>query len=142
MSESADRDFVPIVNMLSQLIDGYQASALIYAAVKLGLPDKMDSGAWSTGRLAESLDLPVPTLSRFLRALAAIGVCDELPQETFVLNQAGQELRSTSTSGLRERAILALEQYWPAWSALDRSIRLEPRRNVQYLAGQRDPNGG
>jgi hypothetical protein len=105
------------------LIDGYQATALVYAAIKLGLPDRMASEAWTAEALAGETGLPASRLYRFLRALCAVGLCEESPNAVFSLSDAGRQLSASSASGLRERAILAVEQYWPAWVKLDLGIR-------------------
>jgi hypothetical protein len=47
-------------------IDGYHASALAYAAVKLGLPDRMGARRWTADQLAEEPGLSPPHLFRFL----------------------------------------------------------------------------
>lgn len=106
-------------------IDGYRAGAIVYAAARLGLPDLMASGNATAGQLAAETGLAAAKLHRLLRALAAIGVCEEHPDGTFRLSESGRLLQSTSPSGLREKAILAVEQYWPAWANLEHCLRGE-----------------
>src|SRR5512140_1773389 len=56
-------------------IDAYHESALIYAAVKLGLPETMGTRSWTVEGLATELGLPQPHLARFMRGLSSLGVC-------------------------------------------------------------------
>ncbi len=61
---------------LREQIDGFQRSAIIYAAVKLSLPDKMGSECWTAERLADEARLSAPHLLRLLRALVGLGICE------------------------------------------------------------------
>ena len=45
-------------------IEAYHESALVYAAVKLGLPDKMGTRSWTVKQLAAELGLSAPHLVR------------------------------------------------------------------------------
>lgn len=108
---------------LAEIVDGYQSTALLYAAIKLGLPDKLSAGNWHADQLAMEIGCSASYLHRLLRALAAIGVCKESQCNTFELTEAGQQLAVSSSSGLRERTMLAVEQYWPVWANLDYSVR-------------------
>ena len=99
-------------------IEAYHASALVYAAVKLGLPDRMGTRAWTAEHLAEELVLSPPHLFRFLRGLCALGVCEELPDKTFALARAGHSLQSSAPSHLAEKVLIVVEQYWQPWANL------------------------
>ena len=110
---------------MNRLIDGYQATTLVYAALKLGLPERMGATACTAQQLAGATGAPAERVFRLLRALAAIGVCEELPDASFALSAAGLQLRADSGSGLREKAILAVEHYWPAWAAFEHCVTRE-----------------
>lgn len=99
-------------------IEGYHDSALVYAAVKLGLPDRMGTRAWTAEQLARELGLSPPHLFRFLRCLSTLGVCQELPDGTFALAPGGQSLQSGSCSRLAEKVQIVVEQYWQPWANL------------------------
>jgi hypothetical protein len=110
---------------MNRLIDGYQSTTLVYAALKLGLPERMGAAACTAERLAAATGAPPDRVLRLLRALAAIGVCEELPDSSFALSAAGQQLRADAGSGMREKAILAVEHYWPAWAAFEHCVTRE-----------------
>jgi O-methyltransferase len=97
-------------------IEAYHASALAYAAAKLGLPDKMGSSRWSAEQLAAELGLSPPHLFRFLRGLAALGICAEHSDCTFSLASLGRSLASGSPSRLGEKVTIVVEQYWQPWA--------------------------
>ena len=108
---------------LSMQIDGFYVGALLHTAAKLSLADYMGSIPLTAEQLAETMGLSPTHLLRFLRALSTIGICEERPDRGFLLTRTGQALKSGSPSGLREKAIIACEQYWEPWANLDHSLR-------------------
>ena len=103
---------------LRSAIEAYHASALAYAAVKLGLPEKMGARPWSAEALAAELGLSPPHLLRFLRGLATLGICEERPDGNFALTSLGQSLKPGSPSRLGEKVMIVVEQYWQPWADL------------------------
>ncbi|HLO23155.1 MAG TPA: methyltransferase [Methyloceanibacter sp.] len=99
-------------------IEAYHAAALAYAAVKLGLPDRMGERALTAKELATELGLSAPHLLRFLRGLTTLGICRELPDGTFALAPGGWSLRSDSHSRLNKKVQIVVEQYWRPWADL------------------------
>ena len=122
MTASA-HDQQQIEERLCLQIEGYHASALVSAAVKLGLPDRMESRHCTGEQLAEAMGLSAPHLNRFLRGLAVIGICEELPDKSFALTGVGHSLKSGSSSALREKATIVVEQYWRPWADLVFSLQ-------------------
>jgi hypothetical protein len=105
-------------DQLRQAIDAYHTSALAYAAVKLGLPEKMGARQWTAAALAAELGLSAPHLLRFLRGLVTLGICEERSAGGFVLTDLGEALKSGSPSRLGEKVMIAVEQYWRPWADL------------------------
>jgi len=101
---------------MSRQIAAYHESALLYAAVKLGLPDRLAGEARTAEQLAADLGLSTPHLDRFLHGLVNLGVCEERPDRTFALTQGGQSLRSGTR--LNEKVQIVVGQYWQPWAAL------------------------
>jgi predicted O-methyltransferase YrrM len=99
-------------------IEAYHEAALVYAAVKLGLPDRMGTRAWTSEQLTAELGLSPPHLLRFLRGLSTLGICEELPDGSFTLAPAGQSLQSSAPSRLAEKVRIVVEQYWQPWANL------------------------
>ena len=101
---------------LRRQIEAYHDAALLYAAVKLGLPDRLAGEARTAEQLAGELRLSAPHLHRFLRGLVTLGVCEERPDKTFALTPAGQSLRSGTR--LAEKVQIVVGQYWRPWAEL------------------------
>jgi hypothetical protein len=120
MAEAEQNDFEARIR---RSIEAYHESALVYAAVKLDLPDKMGTRSWTAEQLAAELGLSAPHLLRFLRGLANLGICDELPGEAFALNTSGQCLKRGSASRLREKVQIVVEQYWLPWMELIHTLK-------------------
>ncbi len=97
-------------------IEAYHEAALVYAAVKLRLAEKMDARLWTAEGLATALDLSAPHLHRFLRALCTIGLCEEHDGGSFTLTPFGRTL--TRHSGLGQKVQIVIEQYWLPWANL------------------------
>ena len=103
---------------LSDQIAAYHDAALVYATVKLGLPDRLAAQASTAERLAGEMSLSAPHLERFLRGLMTLGVCEERPDRTFALTSSGRSLTSGSPSRLAEKVQIVVGQYWRPWSDL------------------------
>lgn len=101
---------------LRRSVDAYHEAALLYAAVKLGLAEKMGARSWTAGALAGALGLSAPHLARFLRGLCIMGVCAQRPGEDFALTPFGQSL--TQDSRLGQKVRIVVEQYWVPWANL------------------------
>jgi SAM-dependent methyltransferase len=117
---SAEED---LEERLRRQIEAYHASALVYAAVKLGLPGKMVARAWTADDLAAKLKLSEPHLLRLLRGLATLGICEERPDGSFALGALGQSLRRDSPSRLGHKVTIVVEQYWAPWADLLHTLR-------------------
>ncbi len=104
-------------------IDAYHEAALVYAAVKLGLPEKMGTLSWTVEGLATELSLPPLHLARFLRGLATLGICAEGANGSFSLTPGGQSLRADSASRLAKKVQIVVEQYWMPWANLVASLQ-------------------
>jgi hypothetical protein len=108
---------------LRKLIDGYRNTALIYTAVKLDLPDTMDTSAVNAEQLASLIDGSAPHLARLLDALVPAGICDRSADGSYTLTESGLSLRRNSASPHRELVEIAVEQYWSPWTHLELSVR-------------------
>lgn len=103
---------------LRRSIEAYHESALAYAAVKLGLPDRLAANPATAERLAGALGLSAPHLHRFLRGLCTIGICEEMPGGAFALAPGGRCLTFGSPSRLAEKVQIVVGQYWRPWADL------------------------
>jgi SAM-dependent methyltransferase len=108
---------------LRAAIEAYHAAALAYAAVKLGLPERMGARRWTADQLSAELGLSAPHFFRFLRGLVILGICDEHSDGSFTLTSLGHSLKSGSSSRLGEKVTIVVEQYWQPWADLLHSLR-------------------
>jgi len=104
-------------------LEAYHEAALLYAAAKLGLPDRLADGASTPEQLARALHLSASHLIRFLRGLCTIGICEELADGKFALAPGGQCLRSGSPSRLAEKVQIVVGQYWAPWADLVSTLK-------------------
>ena len=104
--------------VLHGMLNGYRDSALLYAAVRLGLPDLLGEGPKGSGELAESVGAHAPSLRRLLRALVVLGVCTERGDGRFGITPMGAMLRSDAPRSLAGPAILFGEEHYAAWGEL------------------------
>jgi len=124
----------PDLDRLTKQIDGYHVTAVIYAAIKTGVVDGLASDHRDAQELARDLNVSAPHLARLLRAAAAIGLCNEEPSGWFSLSPAAHALRRESSSSLRQRVLMAVEQYWSAWANLAHSVETG-QTAFEYLHG-------
>lgn len=105
---------------LIQMATAYWASRVVYTAAKLGLADKLAGGPKSAAELAGPAGLHGPSLHRFMRTLASLGILNETEGQRFGLTALGEALRSKAP-GSAHAAILTLNN--PAFaSAIDHLI--------------------
>ncbi len=107
---------------LRRRIEAYHEAALAYAAVKLTLPETMGSKAWTAEHLAAALGVSAPHLERMLRGLVTLGLAETGVEGTYVLTEAGQALAPGSSSSLREKLLIVIEQYWQPWAHLAAAV--------------------
>ena len=108
---------------LIPLINGFMASRVVHVAAELGIADLLAAGAKSTETLAGEAGANVPALHRLLRALASLGVIDELEPGRFALNAMGEQLRTGAPDSVRNLALtFGSERAWRSWGELRHSI--------------------
>ena len=112
-----------LTSILQSQISGYQQTSLIYVAAKLDLADALQLNTESAESLAIALKVPAQPLLRTLRALCVIGICRQYEDTKFGLTELGQLLRSDVPGSQKNRAILAVEQYWLSWGNLLYSVQ-------------------
>ena len=105
------------------LITGCWSTQVIHAAVGLGLPDRLASGAAGSAELAALAGTPPRAMFRLLRALVVLGLCSQDADDRFSLTEAGEYLRTDVPESL---AVLALHwggRTWPALGQLEASVK-------------------
>jgi hypothetical protein len=109
---------------LMQLINGFMASRAVYVAAELAIPDRLGEGAKAADTLAGETQTDPRSLRRLLRALASLGVVEEMRGEKFALTPLGAALRSDVPDTLRNFALMSgSDRVWRMWGALSHSVR-------------------
>jgi methyltransferase family protein len=79
---------------------------LVQAAAKLGLADHLESGQRSAEELAAPLHAHAPSLHRFMRTLAGLGILRQTEGRRFALTPLGEALRTNAPMSARPTLLL------------------------------------
>jgi SAM-dependent methyltransferase len=113
----------PLPERLFTLINAAWTTRAIAVAAELRLAEAFQSGARSAEELAANCGAHAPSLHRLLRALCAIGLCEERDDGRYALTPLGALLAQDHPQSLRSWALQFGRQLWPAWGELDVSVR-------------------
>jgi hypothetical protein len=109
---------------MQHLINGFRVTQAIHTAAELRLSDLLADKPMTVHDLATAAECDPRSLHRLLRALASLGVYEQLPDGRFGSTPLGDQLRSDVPGNLHAQARFVGRQYWlQAWSALPHSIR-------------------
>jgi hypothetical protein len=107
-----------------RLVNGFRISQAIHVAVVLGISDRLADGPRSAAELAEQTGCEPRSLYRLLRALAAVGVYEELDGQRFRSAPMGDALRTDAIEPVAGFAAFVGRPYnWQAWAGLLHSVR-------------------
>jgi hypothetical protein len=113
----------PAVRLLQMATGGWTAQAL-HAAARLGLADRLTSGARTVDELARELDVHERSLHRLLRALSTLGVVSEDAPGRFSLTPLGEPLRRDAPDSIHSGVLLFGEEFYrAAWGELEGAVR-------------------
>ena len=94
VSEETTSQVLPPHAQLIQMATASWVSAVVYAAAKLGLADQLSTTPKSGAELADTMGLHAPTLHRFMRTLAGLGLLTERDNQRFALTPLGEALKT------------------------------------------------
>nr|WP_222851759.1 methyltransferase [Phytoactinopolyspora mesophila] len=121
------------------------AAQVIATATRMGVPDTLGDGPTAAEDVAERCGVPSQSMTRLLRALAALGLCAEDQSDQFALTEAGNLLRRDHPASLHGFARMFTDPVMlGAWNRLDTAMQTgEPQFNdvfgapfFDHLAGQ------
>jgi hypothetical protein len=98
-------------------------SALLRAAAELGIADHLASGPKNADEIARATRMHAPSMHRFLRTLASIGLLTHRDAQRFALTPLGEALKSDHPARARA-TILAFNGPWMsrAWEGVVHSL--------------------
>jgi hypothetical protein len=109
---------------LRQVINGYRVTQAIRVAATLGISDLLVDGPLAVAELADRAGAHPGSLYRLMRALAGIGVYEELAGQRFALAPMGRALCSDAAEPVAGwAAYVGRPAHWQAWSALLHSVQ-------------------
>jgi len=110
------------------MVFGAMAADVLYTAAKLGLADAIGGGERSAAELARDTGTDSRSLTRLLRAMAALDLLDEGRHDRFALTETGALLRSDHSYSLRSFATTFGDPVMrAAWRDLDEAVRTGER---------------
>ena len=109
---------------LVQMATAHWMSHILYAAAKLNLADHLAQGPKPADELAALTKTHAPSLRRFMRTLAHLGLVAEQGRAQFALTPLGEALK-TGAPGAARSAILTLASPWmtSGWERLLESVQ-------------------
>jgi len=118
-NQQAASQSVPPHVQLIQMGTASWVSAVVYAAAKLGLADQLAANPRSAAELAATMRLHAPSLHRFLRTLAGLGVLTERDGQRFALTPLGEALE-TGAPGSARSTLMAFcgQAFWHSWEEI------------------------
>jgi hypothetical protein len=126
---------------LTDAITGAWRTRLIYESIRSGLIDSLGPVPRTAAECAGGLDLHAETTLRFLRALAALGLCRQVSRGTFAATELGDRLRAGGPGSLRGMALLWGDRIWSSLETIGGTLRTgEPGRgNGDFSGMHADP---
>ena len=115
---------VPPHAQLVQMATAHWVSHILYVAAKLSVADHLATGPRRADELAEATKTHPPSLGRFMRTLAHLGLVTEDGTGGFALTPLGEALK-TGAQGTARSAILTLASPWitGGWERLLESVQ-------------------
>ncbi len=106
ISEVVAAPALPPGAQLVQMFAGSWVAVALYGAAKLGLADHLAGGPRSAVELAPTMGMHAPSLHRFMRTLAGLGILTESEGKKFALTPLGEALQ-TGAPGAARSTLLA-----------------------------------
>jgi hypothetical protein len=147
MSLSEDDASRELSGTLQALIGGYMPARVVHAAAHLGISDLLADGPKTADALAQEAGTSAGPLLRLLRALASLGLLEDLGRDGFALTALGGQLRSNVPGSLRNFALMfGGERAWRSWGELLHCVktgesgtrRIYGMGSFEYLAANPD----
>lgn len=115
---------------LRQMVSGHMTSRAVFAGVDLGFFDALSSDVQHYTEIARQVRCDDGATLRLLRALASLGLAQQVEPALFRDTYSGNVFRRDASPSLRHIALLSgSERSWRAWDRLGPSIRSgEPAR--------------
>lgn len=112
------------IEKVHDYIAGRCISSAVYTAAKFGIADLLVDSPKDYKFLARALKLHAKSLYRLMRALASIGIFEEIQPGVFYITSMASTLRSDIPNSMRDLIIMCGEKWhWLTWGDLDYTIK-------------------
>ena len=115
--EFGSRALPPHAQLIQMCIASW-ASAVVYAAAKLGLADQLATEPKNAAELAGPMRMHAPSLYRLMRTLASLGVLTERDAQRFALTPLGEALKTGAPGSARATLIAFGGTFWHGWEEI------------------------
>lgn len=113
----------PPPTAMFQLLNSYRVTQCLFVAAKLGIADLLADGPKSVEELATMAGAHAEALYRTLRALASMGVFEEVAPQRFALTPLADTLRADHPESQRAPALFIGEYAYGVWAEFLSSMR-------------------
>src|SRR5205809_444550 len=108
---------------LVEMARGYARGKLLCAAVRLGVADALGDGEKDLDALAAATASNSDSLCRLLRALAGIGIVEEVAPRRFVLTPLGNPLKRNAPNSVWASIVFWADLLADSWTYLPECVR-------------------
>jgi acetylserotonin N-methyltransferase len=113
---------MPDATLVVDLLSGFRQSAVMFAAVNLGVFDRLEAGPAELAALAKDLSCDADALGRLLDACAGLGLLT--PGPTYALTDVSRVyLTRSSPKRMTGYIIYSSRALWPMWGHLADAVR-------------------
>jgi hypothetical protein len=105
------------------LLNGFRVTQCLVVVATLGVADLLEEGPKTAEELAARTGAHAGALYRVLRALASVGVFEEIAERRFTLTPLAAVLRADHPRSMRATAIFTGEEPYRSWAELLYSVR-------------------
>jgi hypothetical protein len=119
--ETASRAVPPHVELI-QMGTGAWVNAVVYAAAKIGVADRLAAGPRNAAELAGPMGMHAPSLHRLMRTLASLGILTERDSQRFALTPMGEALKTGAPGSARATVIAFGGAFWHGWEEIVYSL--------------------
>ena len=111
-ARAASSEPVPPHAQLIQMAMGHWVSRIVYLAAKLNLADRLANGPKTADELAKPTETHAPSLYRFMRGLANLGILAEDDGRRFALTPLGEALKTGAPGSARPSSLTIASDWW------------------------------
>lgn len=106
------------------MITGHWVAAAVHVIARLGIADSIGDECKAAETVAEEVGAHGPSVFRLLRAVAGLGLAEEVTPRAFKLTDAGRLLRKDVPGSMRGMALFqGAPPHWSGWGTFVHSIK-------------------